>query len=67
MYLKLNDNELEVVKEISKLTMTDYELESDMLPEDSFVVMLEDLLCKYHRIEEEFKDYKEKVENSEDY
>lgn len=56
MYLKLSEKELEIIKKISKITMTDYELEGDMLPEDSITVMLEDLLIEYNYIKEKYDD-----------
>lgn len=64
MYYKLNDNELETIKKVNKLTFTDYELLGDFIPVDSFISIIEDLIYEIDRIEEEFNDFKRDVEDN---
>jgi hypothetical protein len=55
-YYKLNDNEVAIIKDISKITFTDYEIEGGLIPADTLMVVIEDLLTEYHRKEEELED-----------
>ena len=48
MYLKLDEKDLEIVKKVSEITNTDYELEGDMFPEDSIMIAFEDLKQDLH-------------------
>ena len=59
----VNKKEYETLKEISKITLTDYKItlvEQDKywLPEDSIMNIIEDLKYEYDHIEEELEDCK---------
>ena len=59
----VNKKEYETLKEISKLTLTDYNItlvEQDKywVPEDSIMNIIEDLKYEYDHIEEELEDCK---------
>lgn len=63
-YEKLDKEELEIIKNISKLTMTDYETTGDFIPVDSWKDLAEDLLYEFDKLQEEFEDYKEFVKDN---
>jgi hypothetical protein len=62
----LTDTELEKINEISKITITDYEVQGNFISGDTLLAALEDLLAFYHFKEEELEDlHKEISENYE--
>lgn len=63
-YEKLDKEELEMIKNISKITMTDYGLTGDFIPVDSWKNLTEDLLYKLDKLQEEFEDYKEFIKDN---
>lgn len=63
-YEKLGKEELEMIKNISKLTMTNYEIIGDFIPVDSWKNLAEDLLYEFDKLQEEFEDYKEFVKDN---
>lgn len=63
-YEKLGKEELEMIKNISKLTMTNYEITGDFIPVDSWKSLAEDLLYELDKLQEEFDDYKEFVKDN---
>lgn len=66
MYMLLTDTELEKINEISKITITDYEVQGNFISGDTLLAALEDLLAFYHFKEEELEDlHKEISENYE--
>ena len=66
MYIELTDTELEKINEISKITITDYEVQGNFVSGDTLLAALEDLLAFYHFKEEELEDlHKEISENYE--
>lgn len=66
MYMLLTDTELEKINEISKITITDYEVQGNFVSGDKLLAALEDLLAFYHFKEEELEDlHKEISENYE--
>ena len=52
MYYKLNDDELERMFKLSKITMTDYELIGNFAPVENLMAAIEDLLVELDRAEE---------------
>lgn len=52
MYYKLNDDELERMYRVSKITMTDYELIGNFAPVENLMAAIEDLLVELDRAEE---------------
>lgn len=63
-YEKLDKEELEMIKNISKLTMTNYEIIGDFIPVDSWKILAEDLMYEFDKLKEEFDDYKEFVKDN---
>lgn len=55
-YVELFDDEYERIKEISKLTLTDYELKGNLISTEMLLGALEDILHEYHHKEEEIED-----------
>lgn len=64
-YYKLEEKEIDKIKEIESITYTDYEIENDMIKTYALVNIIEDLLCAYHELEEEKEDLEKKMQ--EDY
>ena len=63
-YEKLDKEELEMIKNISKLTMTNYEIIGDFIPVDSWKSLAEDLMYEFDKLKEEFDDYKEFIKDN---
>lgn len=61
MFEELNERELQIIKEVSDITITDYELKGNFIPVDSYMSMVEDLLVEYNRLLEENEDLKETI------
>lgn len=55
-YEKLDKEEVELVKDIAKLTMTDYEISGDFIPADSWKILAKDLLLVVDRLKEKLED-----------
>ena len=52
MYYKLNEDELERMFKLSKITMTDYELIGNFAPVENLMAAIEDLLIELDKAEE---------------
>ncbi len=61
MYYKLNDDELERMFKLSKITMTDYELIGNFAPVENLMAAIEDLLIELDKAEEKYKDLEEQL------
>ena len=62
MYYKyLDDEHLEMIKKIQEITMHDYELKGNFIPQNSLQLMVEDLLCELDNKEEKLENYKQYV------
>lgn len=61
MYMVLTDTELDKVKEVSKITITDYEVQGNFISGDTLLAALEDLLVSYHAKEEELEDLQKEI------
>lgn len=64
MYYKLENDELERINRVSKITCTDYELKGNFIPAESMMSAIEDLLIEIDRLEEERKDREQEIENN---
>lgn len=60
MYQKLCERDIELIKEVQKRTLTDYELLGEFIPCDSFICIIEDLMGEIGILEEKIEDLKEK-------
>lgn len=61
MYLRIDED---LYKEISDITMTNYEKVGDFLPYDSIIPMFEDLLAEIHHLEEKYEDLENDLESN---
>lgn len=64
MYWELTDEDLEKLEKIAEVTGVDYELRGKLVPIDSLIYALKDMLYEYHKKEEELDDLKEDIENN---
>ena len=65
MYYKyLDDEYLEIIKKIQEITMHDYELKGNFIPQNSLWLMVEDLLCELDNKEEKLANYKQYVSDN---
>lgn len=62
-YYKLEEDEINKIKEIEKITFMDYGIKGEMIETDTFIDIIEDLLCSYHNLEEEKEDLETKIQN----
>lgn len=63
IYLKLLDAEYKMLKEIEEITNTNYEV-GDIIKVENLIAIIEDLKIEYDRLDEEFKDYKQRIEEN---
>lgn len=52
-YYKLSDEEKEIIKNVQKRTITEYDLQNDFIAVQDMMYMVEDLLNEISRLEEE--------------
>lgn len=64
MYWKLDDEDLKKLEEISEVTGVDYELEGNLVPVDSLIYALKDMLFEYHNKEEELEELHQDIEDN---
>lgn len=64
MYRKLENEELERINRVSKITCTDYDLKGNFIPVDSLLAAVEDLLIEVDRLEEKYKEFEQEVEDN---
>lgn len=64
MYWELSDEDLEKLNIISKVTGVDYELRGNLVPVDSLIYALKDMLFEYHNKLEEIEDLKQDLEDN---
>jgi translation initiation factor 6 (eIF-6) len=57
----VTDTELNRVKEVSKITITDYEVQGNFISGDTLLAALEDLLVSYHAKEEELENLQQEI------
>lgn len=61
MYCKLSEKEYKMIQNVSNLTRVDYELIDDLIPIDSFISIIYDLLNIIDYKEETIKEIKEDI------
>ena len=64
MYYRLDNKDFELLKRAEKLTITDYEIVGDLIPVESFISAIEDLMIEIDRLQEEVEDLKEDMEQN---
>lgn len=52
-YYKLSDDEKEIIKNVQKRTITEYDIQNDFVGVQDMMYMVEDLLNEISRLEEE--------------
>ena len=53
IYYKLSDDEKQIIKRTQQRTITEYEVQGDLIPVEHIMYMVEDLLDEIDRLEEE--------------
>jgi hypothetical protein len=56
---KLDEDEKELIEELSNITGVDYEIVGDLFPADSFIPLLKDLKYEIGRRDERIENYEE--------
>lgn len=64
MYWKLTNEDLEKLNKIADITGVDYELKNNLVPVDSLIYALKDMLYEYHKKEDELADLKQDLEDN---
>lgn len=64
MYYKLDNNEYETIRDISNITISEYNLIGEFIPVESLMAAIVDLFVEYHNLQEKFEDYKQDVEDN---
>lgn len=64
MFYKLENDELEKINRVSKISFTDYELKGNFIPVESMMAAIEDLLIEIDRLEKEKKDREQEIEDN---
>lgn len=64
MYIEVSDKELERFKEVSDITITDYEFKGNFVPVVSLVAMVEDLLMTIHERDDMIVDMEENIKEN---
>lgn len=62
MFYKLSNEEIKTYNEVVSHTCTDYELTGNLIPVESLIAMVSDLLCEIHNLEDKFVDYANEVD-----
>lgn len=64
MYLQLTEKEIELIKDISKITLTNYDLKDNTLEISQFIPMLEDLKNQLDYEREKYNTFLQFVEDN---
>ena len=60
-YCKLPEKDIEILKKVSEITYTDYEIDGEYVPIEKFMFMIEDLLIELDKAEEKYNDLEEQL------
>ena len=64
IYYRLNDEQKELINNISEITLTDYESLGDFIEIEKIWNIIEDLKCSYGNLEEKYEDLVRDVEDN---
>lgn len=64
MYWELTDEDLKKLEKIADITGVDYELKGNLVPVDSLIYALKDMLFEYRKKEEEVEDLHQDIEDN---
>ena len=67
IYMSLNRDDLKKIDEMSAITEIDYGIKDNLVLMETYKDIAEDLLYEYRKLEEEFEDYKQDVEDNYEY
>ena len=63
MHYLMNEDELKTMQEVSDITRTDYEITGRVIPVDSLMSAIEELLTELHHKEDEINDLQNDIDN----
>lgn len=66
MYYKLDTNEYRTIMKIQELTNTDYEVLGNLIPVDSLMSCIDELLTEVERLQGKVKDLEDDIEQNYD-
>ena len=61
---KLDEKEKKIIERAETLTCYDYKRKDDLIPADSFIDIIEDLIIEIDHIQEELDDFKQDVNDN---
>lgn len=64
MHYMLNEDELKMMQEVSDITRTDYNITGRVIPVDSLVCAIEELLTELHKKESDISDLQNDIVNN---
>lgn len=64
MYYKLDVGEFAKIREVEKITCTDYDLSGDFIPVENMMAAIEDLLIEIGRLEERYEDLEQNINDN---
>ena len=64
MHQALDKREINLIKKVQNITYTDYELKGNVIPVDSFISIIEDLMSEIEMLEEKYKQLERELEEN---
>lgn len=61
MYIKVEED---LIKKVQAITCTDYECKGDLIPHESIIPLIKDLLIEIDRLEEKYEDLEKDMEEN---
>ena len=61
MYMSLDEKQIKRIEEASNITEIDFGIKDSQMEYDTYDSIVEELMYAYHKLEEEFEDYREDV------
>lgn len=55
-YYRIDEEEQNLIKEIENITITDYEIFGEFIPNESLLNIIKDLMYEYHKLEEKIQE-----------
>lgn len=64
IYQKLIFSEIELIKKIENITLSDYEIKGDYIEFDNLMTIIEDLFFEYESLKEKFEDLENDIKDN---
>lgn len=64
IYQKLIFSEIELIKKIENITLSDYEIKGDYIEIDNLMTIIEDLFFEYESLKEKFEDLENDIKDN---